>query len=170
MEKEYELLSKINEEQKEQINKLEKELYESKEIINKLNSRIKELESKLKIKENNTIYSNNYNLTLLKEQIKQKDEEINRLKNICNENRKFVSLDQMTCIYFTSTDQKVHLPIPCIKTDIFAEVEEKLYKEFPEYRETNNTFIVNGRQILRFKTVEENKIKNNTPVLLVVPT
>ena len=52
MEKEYELLSKINEEQKEQINKLEKELYESKEIINKLNSRIKELESKLKIKEN----------------------------------------------------------------------------------------------------------------------
>ena len=76
----------------------------------------------------------------------------------------------MTCIYFTSTDQKVHLPIPFIKTDIFAEVEEKLYKEFPEYRETNNTFIVNGRQILRFKTVEENKIKNNTPVLLVVPT
>ena len=58
MEKEYELLSKINEEQKEQINKLEKELYESKEIINKFNSRIKELESKLKIKENNNIFSN----------------------------------------------------------------------------------------------------------------
>jgi hypothetical protein len=75
----------------------------------------------------------------------------------------------MTCIYFTSTDQKVNLPIPCLKTDTFAEVEEKLYKEFPEYRETNNSFISNGTQILRFKTIEENKIKNNTPVILMVP-
>ena len=143
MKNEYETLSKTNEKQKEQINKLEKELYESKEIINKLKSRINELESELKIKENNSIYSNNNNLQSLTEQIKQKDEEINRLKNICKENRKFIPLDQMTCIYFTSIDQKVHLPIPCIKTDIFAEVEEKLYKEFPEYRETNNTFIAN---------------------------
>ena len=42
------------------------------------------------------------------------------------------------CVYFTSSDQKINYPIPCINTDIFAEVEEKLYKEYPEYRNTNN--------------------------------
>ena len=131
--------------------------------------KIKVLENKLKQKQKSSINYSEENIYSLKEKIKKKDEEINKLKNIINENRKFVPLDQMTCIYFTSTDQKVHLPIPCIKTDIFAEVEEKLYKQLPEYRETNNSFIVNGTQILRFKTIEENKIKNSTPVLLIVP-
>ena len=66
-------------------------------------------------------------------------------------------------------DQKIHLPIPCIKTDVFAEVEEKLYKEYPEYRETNNYFVVNGNQILRFKTVGENNIYHNQTVMLIIP-
>ena len=52
---------------------------------------------------------------------------------------------------------------------MFAEIEEKLYQEYPQYRETNNYFVVNGTQILRFKTVEENKISNNMPVMLIVP-
>ncbi len=73
------------------------------------------------------------------------------------------------CVYFTSMDQKIHYPIPCIDTDIFAEIEEKLYKEYPEYRETNNYFISNGKQILRFKTISENNIGNGLPVMLFVP-
>ena len=75
----------------------------------------------------------------------------------------------MMCVYFTSSDQKIKFPIPCINTDIFAEVEEKLYKEYPEYRETNNFFISNGNQILRFKTIGENNIGNGLPVILNVP-
>ena len=73
------------------------------------------------------------------------------------------------CVYFTSNDQRFNYPIACANTDIFAEVEEKLYQEYPEYRETNNYFIMNGKQILRFKTIGENKITNGTPVMLVVP-
>ena len=37
-------------------------------------------------------------------------------------------------------DQKIDLSILCIKTDIFAQIEEKLYQKYPEYRETNNNF------------------------------
>ena len=76
----------------------------------------------------------------------------------------------MMCVFFTSMDQKVNFPIPCASTDIFAEVEEKLYKEYPEYRETNNYFIANGAQVLRFKTIGDNKIGNGRPVTLIVPS
>ena len=73
------------------------------------------------------------------------------------------------CINFISSDQKIHFAIPCFKTNTFAEVEEKLYQEFPEYRETNNNFLYNGGQILRFKTVADNKITKGLPITLIVP-
>lgn len=110
-------------------------------------------------------------IEFLKKDNEKKDEEIHFLKenNQNSKEKKFISLDQMTCIYFTSIDQRINFPIPCIKSDVFAEIEEKLYQEYPQYRETNNYFVVNGTQILRFKTVEENKISNNMPVMLIVP-
>ena len=74
---------------------------------------------------------------------------------------------QITCIYFTSVDQKINLPILCIKTDIFAQIEEKLYQKYPEYRETNNYFIANGKHILGFGAVEENNIQEGQGVQLV---
>ena len=72
------------------------------------------------------------------------------------------------CVNFISSDQNVHYAITCEKTDTFAEIEEKLYKQYPQYRETNNTFIANGTQVLRFKTIVENKIGNGLPVTLIV--
>ena len=80
-----------------------------------------------------------------------------------------INRKQMICVNFTSMDQKINLAIPCIKTDIFAEIEEKLYKEYPEYRETNNYFLFNGKQILRFKSIEDNKIGSGFPVILYKP-
>ena len=72
-------------------------------------------------------------------------------------------------VNFISMDQKIHFAIPCIDTNTFAEVEEKLYKQFPEYRETNNSFIANGEPVLRFKTISENKIGNGLPVTMIIP-
>ena len=73
-------------------------------------------------------------------------------------------------INFSSLDQKINIPLYCTNYEIFAEVEEKLYQKFPEFRETNNCFFSNGAQILRFKTIEENKLENERSVLLVVPS
>ena len=72
-------------------------------------------------------------------------------------------------VNFISMDQQIHYAIPCIDTDIFAEVEEKLYKQFPQYRETNNNFIANGEPVLRFKTIAQNKIGNGLPVTMIIP-
>ena len=54
-----------------------------------------------------------------------------------------------------------------MKTDRFAEIEEKLYQEFEEFRETNNTFMVNGTTILRFKKMSENNIKDGDTIQLI---
>ena len=65
--------------------------------------------------------------------------------------------------------QRIHFAVACIKSNIFAEIEEKLYKQYPAFRETNNTFLVNGTIVLRFKTIAENKIDNGFPVTLMIP-
>ena len=45
-------------------------------------------------------------------------------------------------------------------------IEEKLYEEYPEYKETENYFIHSGNLIKRFKTIEENNIKSGKPIIL----
>ena len=151
----------------EDIIKLKNDLFKAQNIIQQQNNRIIELEKKLSINNNNNII-----IESLKNKIILKDKEINILKsklNYKNINQK-VDREQIMCVYFTSSDQNIHYPIPCINTDIFAEIEEKLYKKYPEYRDTNNYFISNGKQILRSKTIEENNIGNGLPVILYMPS
>ena len=112
----------------------------------------------------------------LKNIINQKDIQFNILRSQINNRNpnpiiqdKFY-LDEMMCVNFISLDQTVHYAVPCIKTNIFAEVEEKLYQQYPRYRETNNNFIANGNLVLRFKTISENGIGNGLPVTLMVPS
>ena len=90
-------------------------------------------------------------------------------KNIIKKNE-YVKRDDIVVVNFSSMDQKINFAIPSIGTDIFAEIEEKLYQEFPEYRETNNYFLLNGKEILRFKTINENKIKSGRPIILFKPS
>ena len=80
---------------------------------------------------------------------------------------KMVDYNKIRCVTFVSNDLQVICGLKCLITDTFAEVEEKLYKIYPEYRETNNIFQVNGKQILRFKTIEENNIQEGQGVQLV---
>ena len=108
--------------------------------------------------------------------INQKNLELNDLRaKIINNNPNPIAqnkfyFNEMMCVNFISMDQNVHYAVPCIKTNTFAEVEEKLYQQYPRYRETNNNFIANGIIVLRFKTIAENKIGNGLPVTLVVPS
>ena len=107
-------------------------------------------------------------------EIKNKNEEINKLKielkNKNVSNPKLVSYDDILIINFTSTDQIIHKSFKCIKNDIFSHLEEKIYNDYPEYRETNNTLLCNGKQILRFKTIAENNINEDSTIILVKPS
>jgi len=105
----------------------------------------------------------------LKNQLYLKENEINQLKlKIKNNNTKdnYFKLDDIMVINFTSTDSSINYGIKCVVTDTFAEVEEKLYQIYDEFRNTNNMFTIKGRTILRFKNLKENNIRDGDKVLL----
>ena len=158
--------------QSDEINNLKNELIKANKIIEQQKSTINELQNKL----------NNYNTNINNYQniINQKDILINNLtsqlnnlqsnnNNVPNNIQNNINFNDVLCVNFISSDQNVHYAAACLKSDTFAEIEEKLYKQYPQYRETNNNFIANGREVLRFKTIGDNKIGNGLPVTLIVP-
>ena len=157
-------ISKDNE-----IMELKNKLIKANKIIEQQKSTINELQNKLN--------SCNININNYQNIINQKDLELNNLriqlnnmKNNIQSNKVTIDLNDMMTVNFISMDQTVHFAVPCLKTNTFAEIEEKLYKQYPQYRETNNSFLAHGSQVLRFKTIAENKIGNGLPVTLVVPS
>jgi hypothetical protein len=152
------------------ISYLENELQKSKKVIEDQKVIISNLQNQLNNEKN--INFNNMNLIQsLQNLIKEKEQEltklINQFQNI-NQNKSRYGREEMMCVNFMSLDQKIQYAIPCTGDDIFAEIEEKLYKKFPQYRETNNYFLSNGKQILRFKTISQNNI-GGFPVVMSIP-
>ena len=54
-----------------------------------------------------------------------------------------------------------HYNLICKNNDLFIKLEERLYKDFPNFKNYSTIFKVNNKTIKRFKTMDENKIKNN---------
>ena len=156
-----------------EINNLKNELSKANKIIEQQKYIINDLQNKLNKCNNYEIQINNLNNIII-----QKDNEINNLKNqlnninnISNNNiSNNVNFNEIVVVNFISMDQNVHYAIAALKNNTFAEIEEKLYKQYPKYRDTNNNFITNGSTVLRFKTIAENKISNGLPVTLIVPS
>ena len=155
----------------DEINKLKNELTKANKVIEQQKLTINELQNKLN-NYNNTINNLNNDINNYRNIISKKDIELNNYKSQLNNNipNNNVNFNDIMSVNFISSDQTVHFSIPCLKTNTFAEIEEKLYKQYPQYRETNNTFLANGMQVLRFKTIDENKIGNGLPVTLIVPS
>ena len=167
---------------KKELNKYNNENFNLKKKIEKLKKENLYLQNKIqynnKIINNfknqlNNINNNNNNNKIndLKNEIMLKEKEIKNLKNQLNNNNcnKTVNYNDIIVVQFTSTDQKIiNRGIKCLKTDTFAQVEEKLYQIYEEFRETNNTFMANAREVLRFKTMNDNNIKDGDTIQLMV--
>ena len=74
--------------------------------------------------------------------------------------------EKLISIIFISSDQKLHFSVICKNTEKFHKIEGQLYESYPEYSENDNFFILNGRKINRYKSLEENGIKNNDIIIL----
>ena len=149
------------------INQLQSELNRYKNQLANVN---------LSLNNNNTNLNNEINKLrkqneILFNQISIKDNEINNLKLKIENNyvsQSKVSKKDFMVINFVTGDGKImNCGIGCLPDETFAEVEEKLYKIYDEYRNTNsNYFLYGGRTILRFKKIRENKIKNGAVIQL----
>ena len=149
--------------QNKEINNLKEELIKKDKIIKQQKSKIIELENKLK--------STNINLNKiqsLESLIKEKEKEIKKLKQELKKKEINNNKNYDKCVNFVSQDQAVNYSIPCSGNSTFAQIEELLYIEYPEYRETNNIFLANGKEIIRFKTINENNVGKGT-VMLIKP-
>ena len=111
------------------------------------------------------------NIVLLNTQLSNKINELNNTKNKLNNNYdNSVNIinpgEKVISALFISSNSKIAYAITCKNTTPFVRIEEKLYEEYPEYKETDNYFLHNGKIIKRFKTVEENHIKSGKPIIL----
>ena len=152
------VLLKENEEYKNKINELEKnikeleiKLIEKDKLIADLNKKIKELEniSNNKIKTDNIIE--------LENEIK-----LFRIYYKLSDNEKLIS------IKFISVNQDIDFSIIAKNTDVFSKIEKMLYDKYPKYIESENYFLMNGNKINKHKTLEQNKIKNNDILALQI--
>ena len=149
---------------KKQINKLQQENHQLNNDLKKANQMI------ISIQQKEIDYNNQINN--LKIKLKDKEIEINNLtkKTSNNDNsKKYVDYNNIIVVHFISGDGRINYGIKCLKTDTFAEVEEKLYQVYDEFRETNNIFLANGNIVKRFKKMSENNIKNGDKIQLQNP-
>ena len=154
--------------QNKEINNLKEEIIKKDKIIQEQKYKINELENKLK---SSNIHLNK--LQSLEYLIKEKNKEINELKKLLKNNKINTNIEYdncVKCVNFISQDYKINYAIPCSGNSIFAQIEELLYQEYPEYRETNNIFLANGKEILRFKTINENNVGTGRPIMLITPS
>ena len=82
--------------------------------------------------------------------------------NKISENDKIISV-----LFMTQGNQDIiNYSMACRTTDLFSSLEERLYQDFPNYRNIEKIFMVRANRILRNKTLEENNIKNNDIICL----
>ena len=161
-------LNTIVQNKQNEIKKLNSELEKYKNENKDLKSKINQMNTNIK---NNLINNNEINnlkneIKSLKNQLNLKDNEINNLK--LKKNIKSCDFNDIIVINFLSTDYTINNKgIKCLADETFAEVEERLYQIYDEFRNTNNIFLFKGNQILRFKKIKENKIKDGDLIQLV---
>ena len=169
-----------------EMNNLRKELEDEKkknkklqDTINNLNNTINQLKQehntdiqKYKKEVTKLIEKNKELEKLLDEKNKEINDYIFKLNNISNNEQLFSvkTGDKIIAVLFmTQGSQDIfNYTMACKTSDLFVRLEERLYHDFPKYRNYETFFMVNARRIFRFKTLEENKIKNNDIISLFI--
>ena len=96
-------------------------------------------------------------------QINLNEDNQNTSVNILNES----NLDNgIISILFNSVDGRINYSVSCRKKDLFYKVVEKLFIQYPEYKDKKYYFIQNANVIDLNKDSEENKITSGQPIIM----
>ena len=146
------------------IKDLEKSLENKEKDLVVKNMKISELNAKIQQLEN--LINTNNNQDLINELLKKlelKEKEIQEIKSNCHLSRG----EKIISIIFSPMDQQFVQSFVCKNTDKFEKLEQLLYKEIPDYfkNEVQYFFVVNGLRIDRYKTLDENGIRNSSVIM-----
>ena len=131
-------------------------------IKNNALAEIKDLERKLSEE-----HDKNKNLN----QIVQNHNKSNRIEELENEIKlfrtyyKFSPDEKLISIQFIHSPD-INYTIIAKNTDDFVKIEKELYDKYPNYKNFENNFLLNGKKINKYKTLKENNIKNNDIIYL----
>ena len=111
---------------------------------------------------------NNFDLTMVKHKEKIFDgcNNLDQLLlskfniTINNNNEKYIF------VIFNTNDLLIQHLIPCYISDNFTTVEEKLYDKYPELKNKQIYYTVNGNIINKSETLEKNNIQSCTNILI----
>jgi len=134
-------------------------------LINNLKiNKIKQVNMiKMNQKNNNNITNNISNNT---RNLMRKNISDQMKSNMANQRIDLLPGEKQISIIIISNNQEVHTSVICKNTDLFVYVELKVYERYPKYKEIENFFTVNGNKINKYKSLDENKIKDNDIILL----
>ena len=145
-------------------NNLKNKLNESNKIISDKQSKIDSLNSEItdmKVKND----FNNKKIVTLMDDIEQKENELKKLNSVIT---KFGKQLNPISINFKTSGSSKDYEIVCDYSEIFSNVEEKLYQSFPKLKNKNNLFLFNGNKIEKEKSIILNEINNKSVVLIII--
>ena len=111
-------------------------------------------------------------LISLMKRLELKDNQINKLDTQINKLKEALPFElkngeKLLPVIFVTDDQKVHYSLICKDNEKFNNVENRLYEVYPQYEEEENYFTVNGRKIIKSKTLKDNKIKYSDIIVMI---
>ena len=117
---------------------------------------------------------NNINENKIEEKdelVKSLNKTIEELENEIKYFRTYYKLsdnEKLISIKFIAVEQNINLTVIAKNTDYFSFIEKILYDNYPNYKQFENYFLVNGNKVNKNITLEENKIKNNDILTVVI--
>ena len=106
-------------------------------------------------------------IELLNEKLQMKEKEIKDLKNKLFKFSNSYNINNFMTVIFYSTELNIHYSLICKETDIFSDIEKRLYKAYPECQDSEYFFVANEQKIKRFKSLQENRIKNSQIITII---
>ena len=136
---------------------------------------IQNLENERKEFLNKKLEFNHINEKLYQMDLESKEQKIKNEKKIKEYELKISQFpfeispgEKIMSIIFISSGQNIIFSLICKNTDIFNFVENKFYEKYTEYKEFDNYFISNGKEINKNESLDENKINNNDIITIFI--
>lgn len=98
-------------------------------------------------------------------QLDEKDKEIKKLNEDIEKCIEFQDNYELIFIQITSVDKIIKFNKICNINDKFSDIEELIYQKYPEYKNPDNYFMLDGKTIDKEKTLKENKFKRSNHII-----